>query len=105
MPYMGEIAIGDQIKVSLRADSGNLGSTAIGTGYVPDGVHPPPPSEFDMVAPAGVVTQYTRVRPAYALKITVDVPPGGSGMLEVFVNGTKRDSGVVNDTIWTYGIP
>lgn len=104
MPFMGEVSTGDQIRITFRADAANAGSSALATGYEPDGVHPPPPTEFDMVAPGGVATQHTRVRPAFALKITVDAPPGGGGLLEVFVNDGLRDRGQVDDTVWTYGI-
>ena len=104
MPFMGVVAENDKIQITFSADPENAGSTAVMTGYVPDGVHPPPPTEFDMVAPGGVENQFTRVRPALSLKITVDTPPAGSGLLEVFVNGELRDREQVSDVIWTYGI-
>jgi hypothetical protein len=104
MPFMGEVATGDKMRISFRADPSNSGSTALATGYVPDGVHPQPPTEFDMVAPGGVENQHTRVRPAFAVKIMIDVPAGGSGVLEVFVNDRLRDRGQVVDTVWTYGV-
>lgn len=104
MPFMGVVHTGDKVAITLRANPANGGSTALATGYVPDGVHPPAPTEFDMVAPAGVETQHTRVRPALSLKITVDVPAGGGADLEVFVNGMLRDRASVGDTIWTYGV-
>jgi hypothetical protein len=104
MPFMGVVSTGDKVDIRFSADPTNSGSTALATGYVPDGVHPPAPIEFDMVAPGGVETQHSRVRPAFSLKITVDVPVKGSGTLEVFVNGALRDRGKVGDTIWTYGV-
>lgn len=104
MPFMGEVSTGDRMLVTFRADAANQGSSALATGFVPDGVNPPAPTEFDMVAPGAVGSQRTRVRPAFGVKITVDVPGGGSGLLEVFVNDQLRDREQVGDTVWTYGI-
>lgn len=104
MPFMGEVATGDNLRITFRADAANQGSSALITGYVPDGVNPAPPTQFDMVAPGGAATQQTQVGPSFALKIALDAPPGGGGTLEVFVNGTLRDREGVEDTIWTYGV-
>jgi hypothetical protein len=104
MPFMGVLSDGDQVAITFRADPENVGSSALATGYVPDGSHLPPPTQFDMVAPGGAQTQHTRVQPALSLKITVDAPSGGGGQLQVFVNNTLRDEGAVGDTIWTYAI-
>jgi hypothetical protein len=57
-----------------------------------------------MIAPGAVEDQFTRVRAAFGLKVTVDAPGSGGGLLEVFVNGELRDSEQVGDTVWTYGI-
>ncbi len=104
MPFMGVVSENDKIQVTFSAAGDNSGSSALMTGYVPDGVHPPAPTEFDMVAPGGVENQFTRVRPALSMKITVDTPPAGSGILEVFVNDELRDREQVSDVVWTYGI-
>lgn len=104
MPFMGELFVGDKVQITFRAAASNSRSTAVLSGYVPDGVNPAPPTLFDMVAPGGVQTQRTEVGPAFALKITVDVPDGGRGLLEVFANGELRDRDEVGDTIWTYGV-
>ncbi|MET0398089.1 MAG: hypothetical protein ABW277_14915 [Longimicrobiaceae bacterium] len=104
MPFMGEVSTDDKMQVTFRADAGNQGSSALATGFVPDGVNPPAPTEFDMVAPGAVETQHTRIRPAFGVKITVDVPAGGSGFLEVVVNDELRDRAQVGDVVWTYGI-
>ncbi|HSU16814.1 hypothetical protein [Longimicrobium sp.] len=104
MPFMGVMSIDDQVAITFHADPANGGSSALATGYVPDGSHLPPPTQFDMVAPGGVQTQHTRVQAALSLKITVDAPVDGGGQLQVFVNDTLRDQGQVGDTIWTYAI-
>jgi hypothetical protein len=104
MPFKGEVSTDDKLQITFHASPENQGSSSLLTGYVPDGVHPPAPSEFDMVAPGGVANHHTRVRPAFGLKITVDVPVGGRGELAVFANGALLDREEVEDTIWTYGI-
>jgi hypothetical protein len=104
MSFKGVVRIGEKVRVVFSADPANNGSSALMTGYVPDGMHPPPPSEFDMVAPGGVESQHTTVRAAFALRITVDVPDLGGGTLEVWINGVLKDQDQVDDTMWTYAI-
>jgi hypothetical protein len=104
MSFKGIVRIGEKVRVVFNAAPANSGSSALLTGYVPDGMHPLPPSEFDMVAPGGEETQHTTVRAALALRITVDVPDGGSGKLEVWSNGVLKDEADVGDVVWTYAI-
>ena len=105
MPVKGILTAGDRVRITFAADPSNAESSALVTGYEPDGSNPVPKPLFDMVAPGAAANQHTTVVPAFTLKIAFDLPESGGADLEVFVNGQRKDRGrVTKDDIWTYGI-
>lgn len=104
MPVKGFINVGKQVDVQFTADQDNTGTVAVASGWVPDATpHPVPQPQVDTVAPGASSTHSFRVPQAFQLRITLDLPDGGSGTLAVRQDGTTISSGTVSsDTIWSF---
>lgn len=99
MADMGFLMIGSVVVISFKADNHN-GNTDLRTGFRPD-----VGQDNSVLVMPGMEDQitYDPLPDAEQLRIHVELPMFGSGILTVTVNGEVKDtSPIESDTNWDY---
>jgi hypothetical protein len=107
MAFKGTIREKTQYTIEFSANSRNTGTTVLGHAWVPrtgSGAI----SQIDMVAPSAIVIQ-AGTSPAVAthlmLRVDVDVPDGGGGLLAVKEAGAVvAQEAIANDVTWVFAL-
>lgn len=110
MPVKGNVTVGKELEVVFQANLANAGETHLGIMWLRkapgDTV---PPETLEEVLPGQTVSLWKGKVPkgARRLRLDVDLPTGGSGMVRVVHKGAEWSpltEPVTKDEIWVFGV-